>query len=115
MSQPPRDLAMGTALAVDTGMVLPADATFAGCAAGKGGSAAGGRAGGGETGGAAAGTGAAGGGEAGVELGAAATVGLCAAGGISLRTVAIVVMFAVLAAAGVSCRVSEGTGDSEAA
>ena len=46
--------------------------------------------------------------------GAAATVG--PAGGGSLLTVAIVVMFAALvtADAGVSCRLSEGSGDREA-
>src|ERR1700740_3051345 len=113
MSQPPRGLATGAALAVGTGTLVAADATFAGCAAATSGSAAGGSAGGGETGEAAGAAGVAGGGEAGAEV--AATVAFCAAGAISLRTVAIVVMFAALGPVGVSCRLSEGTGDSEAA
>ena len=114
MSHAPRGLMAGAALAVGTGTLFPADATFAVGAAGPMIFAAGGGTG---TGGAAA-TGVESGGEAaGDEAGggAAATVG--PAGGGSLLTVAIVVMFAALvtAGAGVSCRLSEGSGVREAA
>ena len=103
----------GAALAAGTGTLFPADATFAVGAAGSmtfaagGGTGTGGAATGVESGGEAAGDEAGG--------GAAATVG--PAGGGSLLTVAIVVMFAALvtAGAGVSCRLSEGSGVREAA
>ena len=99
---------MAAALAVGTGTLFPADATFAVGAAGGGtGTGAGAAATGVESGGEAAGDEAGG--------GAAATVG--PAGGGSLLMVAIVVMFAALvtAGAGVSCRLSEGSGVREAA
>ena len=113
MSHAPRGLLAGAALAVGTGTLFPADATFAVGAAGPMTFAAGGG-----TGTGAAATGVESGGEAaGDEAGggAAATVG--PAGGGSLLTVAIVVMFAALvtAGAGVSCRLSEGSGVREAA
>ena len=104
----------GAALAVGTGTLFPADATFAVGAAELVTFAAGGAAG---TGAGAAATGVEAGGEAaGDEAGGGAAAAVGPAGGGSLLTVAIVVMFAALptAGAGVSCRLSEGSGVREA-
>jgi hypothetical protein len=114
MSHGPRGLTTGAALAVGTGTLFPADATFAVGTAGAMTFAAGGGTG---TGAGAAATGVeAGGAGAGDEAGggAAATAGPAGCG--SLLTVAIVVMFAALvtAGAGMSCRLSEGSGVREA-
>jgi hypothetical protein len=114
MSHAPRGLTTGAGLAVGTAKLFPADATFAVGVAAAVTFAAGGGTG---TGAGAAATGVEAGGEAAVDeagRGAAATVG--PAGGGSLLTVVIVVMFAALvtAGAGVSCRLSEGSGDREA-
>jgi|SRR6476646_6921237 len=114
MSHAPRGLAAGAALAVGTGTLFPADATFAVGAAELVTFAAGGAAG---TGAGAAATGVEAGGEAaGDEAGGGAAAAVGPAGGGSLLTVAIVVMFAALltAGAGVSCRLSEGSGVREA-
>ena len=114
MSHAPRGLAAGAALAVGTGTLFPADATFAVGAAELVTFAAGGAAG---TGAGAAATGVEAGGEAaGDEAGGGAAAAVGTAGGGSLLTVAIVVMFAALltAGAGVSCRLSEGSGVREA-
>jgi hypothetical protein len=114
MSHAPRGLAAGAALAVGTGTLFPADATFAVGAAELVTFAAGGAAG---TGAGAAATGVEAGGEAaGDEAGGGAAAAVGPAGGGSLLTVAIVVMFAalVIAGAGVSCRLSEGSGVREA-
>src|SRR4029077_11277583 len=110
MSHAPRGLTTGAALAVGTGTLFPADATFAVGAANAVTFATGG--GTGPAAGAAA-TGVEGGGEAaGDEAGGGAAAAVGPAGGGSLLTVAIVVMFAALvtAGAGVSCRLSEGSG-----
>jgi len=114
MSHAPRGLAAGAALAVGTGTLFPADATFAVGAAELVTFKAGGAAG---TGAGAAATGVEAGGEAaGDEAGGGAAAAVGPAGGGSLLTVAIVVMFAALltAGAGVSCRLSEGSGVREA-
>jgi hypothetical protein len=100
----------GAALAVGTGTLFPADATFAGGAAFA-------AVGGTGTGAGAAATGVKAGGEAvGDDAGGGAAATVSSAGGGSLLT-AIVVMFAALvtADAGVSCRLSEGSGVREAA
>ena len=114
MSHAPRGLTRGAALAVGTGTLFPADATFAVGAASAVTFAAGGGTG---TGAGAVATGVEGGGEAaGDEAGGGAAAAVGPAGGGSLLTVAIVVMFAALvtAGAGVSCRLSEGSGVREA-
>jgi len=102
MIQPPRILAAVSAVTAGTGTLSPADAIFAGSGSGFAVGGKAGAAGGGETGDGAAAIGAAG-------MGAAD-------GGVSLLTVAIVVTFAAVATAGagVSCRLSDGNGDSEA-
>src|SRR5437016_3351777 len=115
MSHPPCGLTAGATFAAGIGVLLSADATFAGGTAGTAVLKSDGGAGEVATGGTAAATGAAAGGDTGgCEPAKGAPDRGVAVNGGSLLTVAMVVMVAVLATAGagVSCRLSEGNGDS---